>query len=96
METETKPQKEQGVLESASLSPFSEHLSGPVQPREYFVRFHWYYLLSMKKDLFWEHPEQGGGYNEYFCLFIGYKIKVKSVVCGTLLSNTLKYNKLRS
>lgn len=63
------PQKEQGVLELAFLILLLSNLSGPLQPQENFVRCNWCCLLGMKEDLFLERPEQGGGYNEYCCLF---------------------------
>lgn len=49
--------------ELASLILFSEHLVCPFQPGKHFMRFNWFCLLSIKKDLFLEQPEQGEGDN---------------------------------
>lgn len=49
--------------ELASLILFSEHLVFPFQPGKHFMRFNWFCLLSIKKDLFLEQPEQGEGDN---------------------------------
>lgn len=41
------------------------------------MKFNWCCLLSIEKNLFWEQPEQGRGYNEHFGLFCQFQNKEK-------------------